>query len=1271
MTVLKNIVRNFHPVILLSVLFAAVLPASAQRLAPAPVMVPQGDTGWVGSTKASFKDVAQGKIYYTLDGSLPTAKSDEYNEGKDITIDHTLTLKAIHITGGLLTSEVVTGQFIRAKLPVPTAKYGGKPAFYPAVLCTLQVVRDGITPFIRYTLDGTAPGPASPLYSAPIKITKTTTLRAFATGPGYDDGDPLQVGFTLLEPPAVPEATPKSQSFSTNTLTIKLKTATAGSFFRYTLDNAVKSLDTAHIVAGDSVSILGANVGDTTYLRAIACKTGYPNSAVMTEKYVYLPAVATPSISKPAGYFYDSVTVFLTGAKGSNIRYVTDNTVITPTSLDGSKPIILSTGATLRAQAFNPPQPPSTILNVSFVLRLTPPEFDMQSRQFTNSLDVHITSRCPKAFIYYTLDGRIPTIQTGIPLDTSGKVTIGADSTTVLKAIAVKDGIVSEPYSATYVKTAVIQKLSAPIIDPATREFEDSLDIRMFTNESDAEIHYTTDGTDPTPAGPKYSNVPIHLDSSAVLRAQSFPTRGNLQSSVVREEHYSLTPSPPIATPPATVPYANSVLVTLASHTKNGVIKYVTGSIPFDLALATTYAPGKPIVIATTTRLQALTVLSTGGITRYSSALDLTYEIYASNPSDSLLPGSSRTLTGGFVFTNASDQPITAKTHTTDIFGLVGFKDASLAVQLLPVLAGQAIKVSFTKPADRTGALYRYANGVVDFITADTQKDLTQAGDYFIGVDTMPPVISLLSAVPKAEDATLLRLSVKDNVSNPSCEIQSPGITGSKTSLKPDANGEVAVAVEMPGTDLKGLWFRASAADFYNTGRLPKDAAGKLYVSQLWNRLNTPSVLALGRTNSAWDMAGFPVSAAEPLTWKQVRQDNEGVSLDAAVWMDAIQDYVYLEDTSSIRPGMAFWMGSRSALSSVGLTGFRAGESETDGTYRMVIHPGWNQVTSPSMDRVYWPVTTAASKSPLVYLKAPYRYLPEADDYVQCDSLEPWRGYFVNYFGSRDTIVTLFTDASKRPAPKTAAAPARGGNRSVDLNLDIGRTMPLNLAAQTDAQDGIGAEDEPDMPALKRNFAAWSQRGRRHLITDVIHFTAGEPLRWNIVVADSGSRVNGTVGSGKLRVLEGTLPPGYQAWAVSGTRGMKFRLEAGTEMPLSGMAGDTLSVYAGPLEKLAGISEFAHAVMSVDKFACNLERGPNGRTLRLALPAAANVDVSVWAPSGKLLATLHPGRLAPGIYRLPFAADRGNAGENPRMGFLRIRLDGENGFRESSQKVFW
>ncbi|HKP96455.1 MAG TPA: chitobiase/beta-hexosaminidase C-terminal domain-containing protein [Fibrobacteria bacterium] len=1271
MNLLKGVARQFRSIRLLLplVLGASLAAAESMPLVAAPVMVPQGFTGFVGTTQVSFRNVNVGKIFYTLNGSVPTNKSTQYQEGTQLTIDRTVTLKAIHFWSGSA-SEIVTGEFIRAKAPTPIAKFGGKAAFYPSVLCTLTVNRNGSNPSIRYTLDGSMPGPASATYATPVTINKTTTLRAYATEPGYDDSDPMQASFTLLEPVAAPVATPKGHVFQT-TVIVRLKTATAGAFFRYTLDTAMKSLDTAAIVSGDSLSIRGGKVGDTTYLRVQAFKSGYPPSPVITEKYVYLPPVATPTASRAAGYFYDTATVILSGPKGASIRYVTDNSLVGTNSPDGSNPILLTASTTLKAQAFSPPQPPSAVLIVPYTLRLTPPDFDKPSQQFVASLDVRVTSRCPKSFIYYTLDGSKPTVQTGIPLDTNGKVSIGSLDETTLKAVAYKDGIYSEVATAVYTKQPVILRLSAPIIEPTARDFEDSINVYMYASESNAEIHYTTDGTDPSPTGPKYLGRPLRLDSSTVLRAQSFPTGGNLETSVVREERYVLTPSPPFATPSAAVPYANGVSVTLATRTRNGVIKYVLGNAPLAVELAATYAAGHPIDITSTTRLQAVTVLASGGTPRYSTSMDLTYEIYAGNPSDSLQSGSSRTLTGGFVFSNASASPIIARTHTTEIFSLSGFKDASLAVNLLPTLAGQDFKVNFTKPPDRTVSLYRYANGAVEFITADSQAELKLPGEYFVGTDTMPPVITLVDQDPRAGDATILKLSVKDNVANPSCEIQSPGLAGGRLTLKPDALGEVIVPLKVPGTDPKALWFRASSGDFYNTGRLPKDPEGKLYLSRLWNKLITPAVLSLGGSVSAWDMAGFPVAAAAPVRWDQFRRNNEAADLGGAVWSESLQKYAYLEDTSLIRPGMAFWLGSRSHTTAVALSGFEAGGSETDGSYPMVIHPGWNQVTSPSLDTVYWPTTMAASKSLTVYLKAPYRYVPERGDYAQCDFLEPWKGYFVNYFGARDTVIKLYTDASRRPAAKIAAGSGSGGNRPVDLKLDFGRTMPVSLAAQAEAQDGLGAEDEPDPPALKRNFAAWSQRGRRHLITDVIHFTAGEPLHWNIVVAGPGAAAGGTPGSGKLRVLETGMPAGYQAWAVSAARGLKFRLEAGTEMPLAEMAGDTLSVHAGPLEKLAAISEFAKAVTSVDRFAFRLEKGPEGRTLRLALPWSAEVTVGVWSPTGCLLASSRPGRMNSGIYRLTLSTDRGSGRAGSQIGFLRIRLDGGKGPKEFSQKVAW
>jgi hypothetical protein len=1256
------------PTWLALIAFAAAMPArtEAQALVAAPVMQPKGDSGWIGSTEFRFKDVANGRIYYTLDGTTPSNKSIQYKEGESITVKQSLTVSAVHYGVLNLQSEIVRGRFIRAKLPTPYARYGGSKLFYPSLLCSLFVDRASGKPAIHYTLDGSAPTDSSPIYSAPIKIERTQSVRAYATETGLDDSDPMQVDFTIPPPPATPQATPAGRSFPTNTLLIKLKSLSTGIYFRYTLDTALKDWSKAPIVSGDSISILGKNIGETITLRAQTWKNGYPPSAIMTEKYVYSPPVAMPGVSRTPGPFYDTATFTLTCATpGAVIRYTLDGLPPTANSLDGNKPVFLEGPARLKAYAIKAPQPNSAVLDVSYSLRLSAPVLDKPSRQFENSLHVKITSKAPKAFIYYTLDNDSPTVANGVLHRSGDSITLSAEGNTVLKAIVVKDGITSAMTTATYTKIAQIRRLAAPIIDPPGMEFEDSQYVELRTSDSQAEIRYTTDGTLPTRASPKYTpGVRLLIDSTTVVRAQAYPTSGNLDSSAINVESYILVPSPPTAAPDAQTAFANSVSVTLSCRSKKAEIRYWLGST-YAVPESSTLYTGKPITLTSTTRLQAKAVSNSGGVQRYSQPLDLTYSIYTTVPSDTVISGATRTLTGGFVFTNLSPLPILAKTHTTSEFSLTGFKDASLAVLILPTAPGQAIKLSYSKPSDASVSLYRFANGQAEFLSNDSHVDLSVAGEYFVGTDTLPPAIAFLSQVPKAGDSTTLRLRITDNTSNPTCKIQSPGLKGGVTTRKPGPDGEITLMLQTPPGELKGLWFRAMASDFYVSSFLPKEANGKLYISQTWSHLHTPAVLTMGKPDGPWDMAGFPSSGKEPLLWGKLRQDNPDAGLQARTWSDNAGQSIPLDDSSVIEPGTAIWMGTSTLRNSVAITGFRASESDADGTCRMTIHHGWNQITSPLLDKVYWPISASYARTGGGYLKAPWRWMPKIQDYAQVDSLEPWVGYFLYYYGERDTIVTVATDLSRRLA-KTSASEEPDRSQSVAIQLDFGRRFPLYLGARTWAQDAAAGEDEPDLPALQRTFSAWSQRGKRRLVTDLVKFNAGSPMHWNVVLEDAGRAGAQSPVSGNIRIREGSLPAGYQAWAVSTTRGLKFRLQPGLEMPWSGLSQDTLSIYAGTAASLAGIAELSRAVSEVGDFTYDLEKGLSGNSLRMALPWNSQVEADVWSVDGRLLARMRPGRLNPGIYRLALPR-----GPNSAIAFLKIRLQNENGTREFSRKVLW
>ena len=61
--------------------------------------------------------------------------------------------------------------------PVTTASPAGGPTVQAPVTVTLTSSEPAE---IRYTLDGSEPGPASPVYAAPLVLERTTTLRFFA-----------------------------------------------------------------------------------------------------------------------------------------------------------------------------------------------------------------------------------------------------------------------------------------------------------------------------------------------------------------------------------------------------------------------------------------------------------------------------------------------------------------------------------------------------------------------------------------------------------------------------------------------------------------------------------------------------------------------------------------------------------------------------------------------------------------------------------------------------------------------------------------------------------------------------------------------------------------------------------------------------------------------------------------------------------------------------------------------------------------------------------
>ena len=212
---------------------------------------------------------------------------------------------------------------------------------------TLATTTAGAT--IRYTTDGTAPGPQSTPYTAPILLDKPgmAVVRAYATASGMTDSASVEATYNINctgTTPAAPSPNPVGGP-QDNDFQVALTTSTAETIC-YTLDGTTPScLDGACTVAAQTydakkeVAIDGTHTdaNGQVVLHAIACKAGVCGAGTMTPQTYTLkaaaPVFASPAPSPPDVAYpgaNPSVSTATTGAV--QLRYTSSGTAPTCTT---------------------------------------------------------------------------------------------------------------------------------------------------------------------------------------------------------------------------------------------------------------------------------------------------------------------------------------------------------------------------------------------------------------------------------------------------------------------------------------------------------------------------------------------------------------------------------------------------------------------------------------------------------------------------------------------------------------------------------------------------------------------------------------------------------------------------------------------------------------------------------------------------------------------------------------------------------------------------
>ena len=350
----------------------------------APTASPVAGTYTSAQSVTLSTATAGADIYYTTNGNNPTASSTKYTGA--ITVDKTMTIKAIAVKSGMTNSDVAsftyTINIAPSKVSAPTANPAAG-TYSSTQNVTLSTATAGAD--IYYTTNGSTPTASSTKYTGAITVDKTTTIKAIAMKSGMTDSDVVSFTYTISAAPsnkvAAPTTNPVSGTSFSSVLSIRLSSATAGAQIYYTLNGSTPKVgeSATHLYNGTPITIT-----TTTTIKAIAVKTGMDDSDMTTAVFqYYVPSsgsgggnygnrtfASAPVANPGSGTYEKTQSVTLTSAtSGATIYYTTNGNTPTTSSMKYTGAITVDKSMTIKAIAVKSGMYNSSTASFTYTIR--------------------------------------------------------------------------------------------------------------------------------------------------------------------------------------------------------------------------------------------------------------------------------------------------------------------------------------------------------------------------------------------------------------------------------------------------------------------------------------------------------------------------------------------------------------------------------------------------------------------------------------------------------------------------------------------------------------------------------------------------------------------------------------------------------------------------------------------------------------------------------------------------------------------------------------